>query len=68
MEEVLAEAPEATHHILLETADYWLSLGLVIGTERPQQGRRLLGVIEAEEAERVELAADAESFIQEALG
>ena len=31
MREVLAESPEDLHGLLLETADYWLSLGLAIG-------------------------------------
>ena len=37
------------------------------GLERPHQGRRLLELIEAEEAERVALAEDAAVFLEEAL-
>jgi hypothetical protein len=38
MREVLAESPEDLHGLLLETADYWLSLGLAIGLGRPVNG------------------------------
>ena len=34
MHEVLAESPENVRALLLETADYWLSLGLIIGLRR----------------------------------
>jgi hypothetical protein len=30
----------------METADYWLSLGLAIGTEQPEMASRLLRLIE----------------------
>ena len=65
---VLAEAHEQHHPVLLETADYWLSLGLAISLAHPEDGRRLLHLIEAEEPNRAELEADAESFIKEVLG
>jgi hypothetical protein len=52
----------------METADYWLSLGLAIGTEQPETARRLLRLIETEEPELLELTADAEHFVAEALG
>jgi hypothetical protein len=51
----------------METADYWLSMGLAIGTAHPDAAHRLLRLIEAEEPERAELGTDAEQFIAEAL-
>ena len=68
MAEVRAETPEEVHAVLMETADYWLSLGLAIGTEQPETARRLLRLIETEEPELLELTADAEHFVAEALG
>jgi hypothetical protein len=68
MAEVRAETPEDIHAVLMETADYWLSLGLAIGTEQPETARRLLRLIETEEPELLELTADAEHFVAEALG
>lgn len=67
MQEVLAETPAELHPLLLETADYWLSLGLAIGAGHPEQARRLLGLIEAEEAERSALTEDAAQFVAAAL-
>ena len=52
---------------VLETADYWISVGLTIGLERPHQARRLLELIEVDESERATLAEDAAAFIEEAL-
>jgi hypothetical protein len=63
MSEVLAETPDDIHANLLETADYWLSLGLVLGLRDPAQARQLLEVIEAHEAERGELERDATGLI-----
>src|SRR2546421_9873451 len=63
MSEVLAETPENIHANLLETADYWLSLGLVLGLRDPDRARQLLQVIEAHEAERGELERDATGLI-----
>jgi hypothetical protein len=68
MDEVRAETPEEVHVVLMETADYWLSLGLAIGTEHPEMATRLLRLIETEESELVELATDAQHFVAEALG
>ncbi|MHB8685155.1 MAG: hypothetical protein ACYC9X_12620 [Dehalococcoidia bacterium] len=69
MQEVLAEAPEDVHALLLETADYWLSLGLAIGLRRPADAERLLALIHGGDAvERDELDADAAAFSAEALG
>ncbi len=65
MSEVLGETPEDTHANLLETADYWLSLGLTLGLREPQQATDLLKVIEAHEPERGELARDASTLIGE---
>ena len=67
MAEVLEELPEVARPHALETADYWISVGLTIGLERPHQARRLLELIEAEEAERSELIEDATLFLAEAL-
>jgi hypothetical protein len=63
MSEVLGETPDDIHANLLETADYWLSLGLVLGLREPSQARQLLQVIEAHEAERGELERDATGLI-----
>ena len=63
MSEVLAETPDEIHANLLETADYWLSLGLVLGLRDPAQARHLLEVIETHEAERGELERDATGLI-----
>jgi hypothetical protein len=67
MAEVLEEIPEEFRSHVLETADYWISVGLTIGLERPHQARRLLELIEATESERASLAEDAATFIEEAL-
>lgn len=67
MQEVLSETPSELHSMLLETADYWLSLGLAIGSVSPDDARRLLAVIESEEPELAELADDARQFISDAL-
>ncbi|HEV3097219.1 MAG TPA: hypothetical protein VG104_08755 [Candidatus Dormibacteraeota bacterium] len=63
MSEVLGETPDDIHANLLETADYWLSVGLVLGLRQPAQARELLQVIEAHEAERGELERDAAGLI-----
>jgi hypothetical protein len=67
MAEVRAETPDDVHAVLMETADYWLSLGLAIGTEHPEMATQLLRLIETEEPELVELSADAQQFLAEAL-
>lgn len=67
MGEVLTEFPEEARPHALETADYWLSVGLTIGLEHPRQAERLLGLIEQEEIERAALTDDAEEFLGEAL-
>jgi len=68
MAEVLEETDQETHPLLLETADYWLSLGLAVGLERPDQAASLLELIESHEDDHAELARDAEAFCREALG
>jgi hypothetical protein len=67
MADVLAKVDEEQHPLLLETADYWLSVGLAIALTAPADGKRLLHLIEAEEPNRDELHADAASFIKEVL-
>ena len=68
MQEVLAEAMEEHHPLLLEAADYWLALGISLGLEWPEDARRILALAEPEEGSRAELVADAEHFVREALG
>ena len=65
MTEVLNETPEEMHANLLETADYWLSLGLVLGLRSPAQAQQLLQLIESNVAERDQLERDAASLIGE---
>jgi hypothetical protein len=65
MSEVLTETADELHANLLETADYWLSLGLVLGLRQPARARELLHVIEAHEAERGELERDAAGLIHD---
>ena len=67
MAEVLEEIPEVLRAPVLETADYWLSVGIQLGLERPHQARELLAIAEADELERAALAEDAAGFIAEAL-
>ena len=67
MAEVLDEIPEDLRSHVLETADYWISVGLTIGLERPHQARQLMELIEADESDRTALAEDAAAFIEEAL-
>lgn len=67
MQEVLDELPEEARAHALETADYWLSVGITLGLERPERARELLALIEADEAERAGLVDDAAAFVEEAL-
>jgi hypothetical protein len=67
MAEVLTEAPETVHHLLLETADYWLAVGLALATKSPDEAKRLLHLLESEEAERAELERDGAAFAIAAL-
>jgi hypothetical protein len=69
MQEVLRDAADDHHPLLLETADYWLTLGLAIGSRRPEDAGRLLALIAEREGEdRAELERDADGFCAEALG
>ena len=68
MSEVLEEFPDEVRPHALEVADYWISVGLALGLERPHQARELLELIEADESERTALAEDAAAFVEEALG
>jgi len=69
MREVLAESPDDLHGLLLETADYWLSLGLSIGLRRPADAEFLLAVIQQDEIEDVgELDSDGAAFCAEVFG
>jgi hypothetical protein len=65
MSDVLTETPDDSHANLLETADYWLSLGLVLGLRQPAHAQELLQLIEAHEAERGELEQDAGGLISQ---
>ena len=69
MREVLAESPEDVHSLLLETADYWLSLGLVIGLSKPRDAESLLALIQRHDAEDSgELVDDGLALCAEVLG
>jgi hypothetical protein len=65
MSQVLEETPADIHANLLETADYWLSLGLALGLHDPDRARQLIQLIEQHEAERGELQRDAAALIDE---
>jgi hypothetical protein len=65
MAEVLREADDEIHPLMLETADYWLALGLAMGLEHPDQASALLALIESNDDGRRALAADARAFIEE---
>ncbi|HYM15013.1 MAG TPA: hypothetical protein VET66_12355 [Steroidobacteraceae bacterium] len=68
MSEALGDAHEASHGMMLETADYWLSLGLAAGLARPADAERLLALIlSQEQGDRAEIDRDAAEFCQEAL-
>ena len=68
MSEVVAEVEEDMRPLLVETAEYWLAIGLIVGVHHDDAARRLLHVIERDEKEVTELANDAASFINQALG
>ncbi len=67
MAEVTPELPEEYHGLILETADYWLSLGLAIGTQRRDEAIQLIEIIESDQAAQAELASDAQRFCADAL-
>jgi hypothetical protein len=68
MADVLENVADDHHALLLETADYWLSLGLAIAVTEPDKGNELLSLIETEEGNRTELVADGEEFVRAAIG
>jgi hypothetical protein len=69
MREVLAESPEDLHGFLLETADYWLSLGLVIGLRKPAEAELLLKLIYQDHIEESgELEDDGASLCERVFG
>jgi len=63
MRDVIEEADERHRELLLETADFWLGLGLVMGLRRPDEAVTLLGVMEAHADEHAELLADADDLL-----
>jgi hypothetical protein len=68
MADVLSETDEASHTLMLETADYWFSLGLTIGLTKAADAERLLALIVAHDDEpRADMEQDAEDFCHEAL-
>lgn len=67
MREVLEEVDDRHHELLLEAADFWLSLGLVIGLERAEEAERLLEVLQEHAGERAELLSDADELLAEAV-
>jgi hypothetical protein len=67
MHEVLEEVDDRHRELLLEAADFWLGLGLVIGVERPGQAAELLDVLQGNVDERDELLSDADDLLADAL-
>jgi len=68
MLEVLQEAGDELHPLLLETADFWRSFGLAIGVDRPGDAGALLELITEHDADRDLLTTDGETFCREVLG
>jgi hypothetical protein len=68
MREVLAESPEDLHGLLLETADYWLSLGLLIGLRKPADAELLLKLIQQSDEDSGELDSDGAALCTEVFG
>ena len=67
MSGVLEEADEADRELLLETADFWLSLGLTIGLERREEAEELIAMLQGTAKERAELILDADALLDEAV-
>ena len=67
MSEVLDEVDQDVSSLLLETADYWLGMGLALGARQPDAAATLLRLIESNESNRAELEADALAFSGEVL-
>lgn len=69
MGEVLSDVDESSHALILETADYWLSVGLAAALRRPEDAQRLLALIVEEAGESLtEIEQDADEFCTEVLG
>ena len=68
MSGVLAEVPEDHHPKFLETADFWLGLGLAVGLERPSEAGCLLELMEPDEQARAEISLDAEDLCRQVFG
>lgn len=68
MREVLEEVDERHREVLLETADFWLRVGLVTGLESADKAEVLLRLAGVDADERRELLADAEDLLDEAIG
>jgi hypothetical protein len=68
MSGVLEEVPEDHHPKFLETADFWLALGLATGLERPSQAKRLLELMEPDAESRAEISLDAEELCKQVFG
>jgi hypothetical protein len=67
MAAVLGEADERHRELLLETANYWLAMGLVLGLERPDAATRLVSIVEPRAEDQDELREDAHDFIEDAV-
>lgn len=68
MNDVIAEVDEEDRPLVLETAAYWLALGVAAAIDRPTDSQRLLDIIEPGGADRDELLSDARAFLDEAVG
>jgi hypothetical protein len=69
MREVLAESPDEVRSLLLETADYWLSVGLVIGLRQPADAELLLKLMQQDHIEESgELESDGATLCADVLG
>jgi len=67
MREVLEETDSTDRELMLEVADYWLALGLMIGLEHADNGRKLLAAVETHAGERSVLLSDAQEFLTDAV-
>ena len=65
MRDVLEAIDEGQREVLLETADFWLRLGLVIGVEHADDARQLLALSQAAADVDGELREDAADFLAE---
>jgi hypothetical protein len=67
MREILKDTDDRHRELMLEVADSWLAMGLIIGAERTDEAFRLLTVIAPDGAGRAELRHDARDFALKAL-